>query len=261
MKKYAILLPFILAYSLLYAQHKKEYIQEVFRATDNIESISYTSLVCPNTFYPQHIARFLVRMVKDNTDTLLGVDFMTKVYSEEQEKYLPGLYYDGRILARYNPVYKVVEVDTLEGKKDRPKISPPFFMQAASLLEFALSEYENTKTSVEKFNDSTRITLHFDHMVDIVPSRLHTGKSGQDRSESTYILLVNNHTRLPFKIHRILPHQSNYEEVYDLAGSGGMTAEDYLPQDALIKGKGFADQVMFEEYKSGYRCNAPAQGL
>ena len=261
MKKYAILFPYILAFSLLHAQPEKVYLQQIFQAIDSIESISYGSLVCTNVYYPQHKGRSLVYMIKDDSDTYLGVDFMTKVYSEEEETYLPGVFYDGRILARYNPVYKVVEVDTLEGKKIGAKISPPFFIQAASLLKYALSEYADTDVSVEKFNDSTRITLKFDHLVDIVPARLYTGNKEQNGQTSTYIILVKNDMLVPNKIHRVLQNQSNYEEVYDIAKGGSISAGDYIPRHALIKEKGFSDKVMFEEYKAGYRCSTPSQGL
>lgn len=206
----------ILIQSCKFELNDKDYLRDVLKNIQEIESANYLSIrtaYAPFDTLPYSVQQNYVKEYKNDLDTFVRASFVTlnKIDSTKMD-----YCYDGNIRARVHWDERTMEIDSLRKNPFSSGIvRAPFFEHAKRILEYTLSTKDSMSIEVKNSGDTIHYTFTiYDTIVEFGFKKLWYQPpffGPLKGSFSRYDIFINKKTNLPFRVIREQPHDKTIE--------------------------------------------------
>ncbi len=242
MKRILLLMTLLTASKDIDGQSEKMNLQRVLLNLEQIKSASYTltlPMYAPGEDTPSQAESFFVREFDNPMDTSIGASF--GIFSPGDSVHLRW-FYDGSVQGKVYWDRETVQVDDFSANPQpvRP-VSPPFFNYARSIIHYTLT---TTSAEVELIDlgDSLKLQLNIpDKIVEFFGSPQETKNPSALWPEkfSRYSIWISKNDYLPFRIKRVMPHQTSERVCKDVTLNQELgtnfVAIDYYPLSFAVE--------------------------
>lgn len=196
--------------------NEKDYLRDVLKNIQEIESASYLSIrtaYAPFDTLPYSVLQNYVKEYKNDLDAFVRASFVTlnKIDSTKMD-----YCYDGNIRARVHWDERTMEIDSLrKNPLSSGIVRAPFFEDAKRILEYTLSTKDSMSIDTKYLGDTIHFTITiYDTIVEFGFQKLwyQPALYGNHKgSFSKYDIFINKKTNLPFRVIREQPHDKTIE--------------------------------------------------
>ena len=212
---------------------QREQLEAVLHEIGQIKSATYTvevPMYAPGEDTPMRTDSFFIREFDNPADTSIGASFGR--FTPEKEHLLQW-FYDGSVRGKVYWDRKAVRIDDFSDNPHlyRP-VWAPFFNYAKSIISYALST-ENITVRLLDQDDAFKILVEVpDKVVEFFggPQEIEAPRSIFPERYSRYELWVAKASNLPFRIKRVMPHNTS-ERICKNAVLNQERAKNFIPSD------------------------------
>lgn len=243
MKKISLIVTLALLSDYLCGQSNYVYLGKVLDNLNQIKSAAYfytASASAPgDTLTFSTPQRLYIKEYVNPSDSFVGASY-AKFEDRDTTKILN--FYDGSVEGRFDWDEKTIKIDSfINYPYPFRLVLFPFHTRTANIIKYALETDDSIKIETKDFGDSVLFSLHiYDKVVEFVTEPFVDINPGQSSAVkiSRYDMWINKSDNLPFRMRRMMPHQTSFETCtrvkLNSSDQRNFVPSDYFPKDFSI---------------------------